>query len=38
MRQATVAGIVFHADGTVTAAAEPGRRGGGSAMVQQPPR
>lgn len=31
-----VAAIAFDADGTVTAAAEPTRRGGGSAMVEQP--
>ena len=29
-------GIAFHPDGTVTAAAEPVRRGGGSAMVERP--
>ncbi|MBB6099660.1 gamma-glutamyltranspeptidase/glutathione hydrolase [Deinobacterium chartae] len=29
-------GIYFHPDGTVTAAAEPTRRGGGSAMVENP--
>jgi gamma-glutamyltranspeptidase/glutathione hydrolase len=31
-----VAAIAFDADGTVTAAAEPARRGGGSALVERP--
>ena len=29
-------GIAFHPDGTVQAAAEPARRGGGSALVENP--
>jgi len=31
-----VAAIAFHPDGTVTAGAEPTRRGGGSALVERP--